>query len=113
VTLTVDGQAVEVDRLTGAVAGLCLAREQASKDVRAAKATYEQRSRDGIETATRALRPSYSRAASTVAEAAADVEADLAADPPRASLGLNLGVLAERTREGLARLGISTSDCKR
>jgi hypothetical protein len=33
--------------------------------------------------------------------------------PSRASLGLNLGVLAERTREGLARLGIRTSDCKR
>ncbi len=103
-------QAAVSKELAQTVAGLCVARSQASTDPEAAKATYA-RSSARIETATRALRPSYSLAASNLTEARALVEADLATDPPRRTLFLNLGLLTERMREGLARLGIRSSPC--
>jgi hypothetical protein len=107
-----DGRAVETDELTQTVAELCRARLEAFSDPRAAKATYE-RSRAGIETATRALAPSYALAAASLAEARDAVEGDLAPDPPRPTLDLNLGLLTERMRAGLARLGIRSAPCKR
>jgi hypothetical protein len=107
-----DGRAVEADALTQTVAELCRARLEAFSDPRAAKATYE-RSRAGIETATRALAPSYALAAASLAEARDAVEGDLAPDPPRPTLDLNLGLLTERMRAGLARLGIRSAPCKR
>ena len=112
-TVAVDAEEVESNGLAAAVAGLCLAREQASGDARAAKATYERRSRVGVDATARALQDSYSIAASAVADASQVVEADFAADPPRPTLAVNLARLTEVTREGLALLGISTPACTR
>ena len=110
-TVAVDAKEVESNGLADAVAGLCLAREQASGDARAAKATYERRSRVGVDLTARALRDSYSIAASAVAQASDVVEADVSTDPPRPTLVVNLARLTEVTREGLALLGISTPAC--
>ncbi len=112
-TVAVDAEEVESNGLAAALAGLCLAREQASGDARAAKETYERRSRVGVDATARALQDSYSIAASAVAELAQVVEADFATDPPRPSLVLDLARLAEVMREGLARLGILTRPCPR
>ena len=112
-TVAVDAEEVESNGLAAAVAGLCLAREQASGDARAAKATYERRSRVGVDATVRALQDSYSIAASAVAHASDVVEADVATDPPRPTLVVNLTRLTEVTREGLALLGISTPACTR
>ncbi len=111
-TSRVEGQALDTEEVVQAVGGLCLARVQASSDPRAARATFT-RSRAGIETTARALQPSYSPASASVTEMSALVEADLAADPPRPTLDLHLGMLTERMREGLARLGIRSSPCKK
>jgi hypothetical protein len=115
VSAPVNGDLAEaVDgNLAEAVAGLCLARQQASTDVPAAKATYEKRSRQGVETTIGDLRPSYSILASRMSEATSAVEADLATDPPPPSLGTNLASLLELTREGAARLGTATSACEK
>jgi len=109
-TVTIDGNALDVNEL---VAGLCLARLQASTDPGAAEATYNQRSRNGVAIVASALKGSNSILASSLAEAAAGVEADLGTDPPRPTLDLNLGRLTEMTREGLARLAIRTSACEK
>ncbi len=106
-----DGRTVNTGLLTETVAGLCLAREDALTDLRKARATYERRSRGGVDVTTEGLRASYSMLASMVAEAKADVEADLATDPPRPTLHLTLGRLIETVREGAARLDVSTDPC--
>lgn len=111
-TVTVDGAAVESKGLASAVSGLCRAREQVPTDPRAAKATYEKQSRPAIADAGRALRPSYSVAAEALAQATADVDADVSVDPPRPTLAPNLSRLIEVARQGLARLGIATPACE-
>jgi hypothetical protein len=112
-TSVVDGRTVEAAAFTETAAGLCLARQQASTDVRAARATYDTRSRAGVENTSRALQDSYSIQAAAVAKAKALVEADLGTDPPKPSLGLNLALLGEEMRESLALLGIQASPCER
>lgn len=112
-TVAVDGQEMETGRPADAVAGLCLARQQASTDPRAARATYDSRSRLVVAETARALQPSYSLHASAMVEAAGVVEGDTATDPPSATLAADLARLTEVTREGLARLGIVTPPCAR
>lgn len=98
--------------LIDAVAGLCQARDQLRTDPRAAKATYDRRSRDGVHTTARTLQDSYSLLATDMSRAAELVEADLANEPQGASLSDNLARLTATMREGLARLGIPTDACE-
>jgi hypothetical protein len=102
----------EVANVADGVAGLCQARQEAKADPRAARATYDARARAAIESAARALQPSYALQASTLTNAAERVDADLTADPPPASLTDNLGLLTGAMRESLARLGIVTRACE-
>ena len=110
--VAVKGEEVETTGLADAVSGLCLARQQGLSDLRVAKETYDRRSRPGVDEIARALGASYSIQASAVADAARAVAADLAMDPPRSELLVNLARLMEVTREGLARLGIPTPPCR-
>ncbi len=112
-TIVVDDQTIDVAPLTEAVAGLCQAREEAATDTRAATTTYDRRSRQGIDTTARVLQRSNARLASSMVTAVDRVQADLAAGPGNRALGQDLARLTELMREGLARLGISTSACAR
>ncbi|HEX2119007.1 MAG TPA: hypothetical protein VHF91_07475 [Acidimicrobiales bacterium] len=112
-TVSLDGRTVETRELAGTVDGLCLARQQGATDVEAARATYEGRSRAGVEITARAMQGSYEPLASSVTEAAAAVEADLRAEPPAATLDQSLARLLETVRESLARLGVPTSACEK
>lgn len=110
-TIAVGGETVEVARLTEAVSGLCQARQQAATDPRAAKATYDRRSRYGVDTMARLLPPSDAATAAALTKAAEQVQADLAPAPASATLTDGLGRLTEELRRGLARLGIATGAC--
>jgi hypothetical protein len=111
-TVVVDGQDIEVAPLIEAINGLCQAREEAAEAGRA-RATYERRSRPGIDTAAQVLRRSNAGLASSLTTAVERVQLGLAAGSGVASLGDDLARLTELMREGLARLGITTSACER
>jgi hypothetical protein len=113
VTIVVDGETVDVRLLREAVAGLCQARQEAATDARAAKATYDRRSKHGVATVARVLGRSYALLASSIAGAVERAEAGLAADPATASVTEELAHSAELLREGVARLGITTAACDR
>ena len=110
-TIVVNGQSIEVGPLTEAVEGLCQARRQAATDVGAARTTFDQRSRPGIDTTTRILQPSYSRLVSSMVTAVDRVHAGGSPGPDDASLGSDLGRILELMRESLAVLGVSTPAC--
>lgn len=111
--VAIDGERVESRLLAEAVTELCLAREQASTDPRAATMTYDRGSRSGIAQIARALQEAYSVQASAIIDAAQVVEADIGMEPPPPSLALHLARLTEVARHGLARLGIVTPPCER
>lgn len=111
-TVVVDGQTIEVAPLIEAVDGLCQAREEAAEAGRA-RATYDRRSRPGIDTAAQVLRRSNAGLASSLTTAVERVQSGLAAGSAMASLGDDLARLTELMREGLARLGVTTSACER
>lgn len=106
-TIVVDGQTVDVDQLRAALTGLCQAGREAATDPKAAKATYDRRAQDGVDATVRALRSSYSIVASSMTETVERVEAG------DTTLADNLTRLAQLTREGLARLGVTTSPCEK
>ncbi len=113
VTIVVDGETVEVAPLFEAVSGLCQARQEARTDGRAAMGTYARRSRFGVDTTTRILERSNAFLAGAMTSAVARVQAGLAADPVQPSVEGDLARLTELMREGLARLGVTTSACPR
>ena len=110
-TIMVDGQTIEVAPLIEAVGGLCQARREAA-EAGQAKATYERRSRPGIDVAAQVLPRSNARLASSLTAAAERVQLGLAGDPVMPSLGDDLARLTELMREGLARLGVTTPACE-
>lgn len=111
-TIVVDGQTIEVGPMIEAVAGLCQARQEAA-DAGLARATYDQRSRSGIDAAAQILRRSNAILAASLTTAGQRVEAGLAAGSATPSLGDDLARLTELMREGLARLGVTTRPCER
>ncbi|MDQ4068433.1 MAG: hypothetical protein M3203_02995 [Actinomycetota bacterium] len=111
-TIVVDGRTVDVASLTEAVAGLCQARREAATDARVAKSTYDRRSHHAIDTITQLLQPSYAPLAGSIRRAAERVQGDAATEPVESSLADDLGRLTEFTREGLARLGVTTRACQ-
>lgn len=105
-TIVFDGRTIDVSRLREAVAGLCQASQQAETDPAAAQATYDRRAQDGVDVTVEILRSSYSIVASSMTETAERVQAGDGA------LADDLAALAQLTREGLARLGVTTSPCE-
>lgn len=110
-TIMADGQQVDAARLIDAVSGLCEARQQAPTTPAAARATYDRRSKYGVEATIQALRSSDAVLASAITEARDRVEADLATQPPAPTLADDLAHLSERMRRGLAALGVTTQAC--
>ena len=107
-TIVVDGQTIEVAPLREALNGLCQARHEAATDPRTAKAIYDRRAQVGVDAAVRILRRSYSVVASSMAAAVGRIDA---APADVATLADDLARLAQLTRDGLARLGVTTSPC--
>jgi hypothetical protein len=112
VTIVVDHERVEVARLTRAVTALCQAGQEAATDPNAAKATYDRRSHEGVDTTVRVLRRSYSLLASSMTEVALRVQTAMDAEGADNPLPHDLARLTELMREGAAKLGVTTAACR-
>lgn len=110
-TVKVRGEAVPVERLEAAAAGVCQAAGAAS-DVGAARRTFFGKAHDGLHTIARALEDVDRRAAADLLQAKQTVEADLSGNPPAAILGADLRRLAAVTRAGLDRIDIAVPPCE-
>lgn len=110
-SIDVGGEPVPVSRLQDAATALCTARDQARGDVKAANATFYDRSHDALHTLARALDGVDRTAAARLLEDKERVEADLRRDTPNADLAADLDRLAQVTRTGLAALSVSVPPC--
>lgn len=103
---------LDVATMTAAVGGLCTARAQADTDVKSVRATFYDRSHEALHTIARALEPVDRVVAARLLEAKQAVEADVNAQPPRATVAADLDRLLDVTRQGLARLSITAPRCR-
>ena len=100
-------------RLTEVVAAVCDAARQAAGDVAAARTTFAGRAHDGLHDIARELEEVDRALAARLLEAKAAVEGDFNASPPPASVVDDLTRLADRAREGLARLAVEAPPCQK
>jgi hypothetical protein len=110
-TILLDGRTIDVTSLTEAVSALCQARREAETDPGMARRTYDRQSHDAVEAITEMLEPSYALLAGSLKATLERVGSAAATEPGKSSLADDLGRLAALTREGLARLGITTAAC--
>jgi len=94
-----------------ALAGLCVARDQAGRTPTRVRATFFDRSHGTLHVLARALENVDRSATARVLETMNRVEVDLASDRPPTSLGADLDRLISTTRAGLRRLDQPASGC--
>jgi cytochrome c biogenesis protein CcmG/thiol:disulfide interchange protein DsbE len=110
-SLRIGGDDIPAAQLSGAVDGLCDARQQAAGDAAAARATFFDRSHGPLHTIARGIEALDRRAAGDVLRAKQAVESDLATPAAPEKLVDDLGRLAEATRGALRRLDVSAAAC--
>ena len=94
-----------------ALAGLCVARDQAARTPTRVRTTFFDRSHGTLHVLARALENVDRSATARVLETMNRVEVDLASDRPPTSLGADLDRLISTTRAGLRRLDQPASGC--
>ena len=94
-----------------ALFGLCVARDQADHTPTRVRTTFFDRSHDTLHELARALEPVDRASTARLLEAKNTIEADLASDPPPASLAADLDRLILATRDGLRRLDEPAPGC--
>lgn len=110
-TIVVDSEAVSADSLRKAVGGLCTALERLPTDPMAARDAFYDLSHARLHTIAAAVDEIDRGAATSLLEAKAVVEEDLARFPFASSLAADLNRLATATREALVALSIRTEPC--
>ena len=103
--------AADDDAYGHALAGLCVARDQARRTPTRARTTFFDRSHGTLHVLARALEDVDRHLTARVLEAMNRVEADLAFDRPPASLAADLDGLIVATRDGLRGLDEPTPGC--
>lgn len=98
--------------LVAAVEGLCAARAEADADVYSVSGTFYDRSHEALHTIARALEPVDRPLAARLLEAKEAVEADVSTRPPKPATAADLDHLIDVTRQGLARLSVTTPPCR-
>ena len=94
-----------------ALAGLCVARDQALRAPARVRTTFFDRSHDTLHALAKALEAVDRVLTARLLEAKNTIEADLAFDPPPGSLAADLDRLITSTRAGLRRLGEPAPGC--
>ena len=106
------GKSASADGAYGrALAGLCVARDQAGPTPTRVRATFFDRSHGTLHVLARALENVDRRSTARVLEAMYRVEADLKFDRPPASLPADLDGLVAAARAGLRRLDQPAPGC--
>ena len=94
-----------------ALAGLCVARDQAGHTPTRVRSTFFDRSHGTLHVLARALENVDRRSTARVLEAMFRVEADLAFDRPPTSLPADLDTLIATTRAGMRRIHETAPGC--
>jgi len=110
-TATAGAAAAATGDFLAAEAGLCQARAEAASDPKAARATFFDRSHQGLHAIARELEGVDRAAAARLLEAKQAVEADFTGEASPAKLRDDLGVLSDTTRAGLDRLKVAVAAC--
>jgi hypothetical protein len=110
-TIEVQGRSVTASSLREAVSGLCIARARLETDALAARSAFYDLAHQGLHTIAAAVQGVDRDAATTLLQAKAVVEADLARYPFPTSLRTDLDRLIDATRRALAALSIPTEPC--
>jgi len=106
------GKSASADDAYGrALAGLCVAHDQAGRTPTRVRATFFDRSHGTLHVLARALENVDRRSTARVLEAMYRVEADLKFDRPPASLPADLDALIAAARAGLRRLDEPAAGC--
>ena len=105
------GKSADDDAYGRALAGLCVARDQARHIPTRVRTTFFDRSHGTLHVLARALENVDRHLTARVLEAMNRVEADLAFDRPPASLAVDLDGLIVATRAGLRGLDEPTPGC--
>jgi len=110
-TIQVDGQAVAASSLRQAVTGLCTALERLPIDPTAARRAFYDLSHDRLHTIAAAVQDIDRPAATSLLNAKAVVEEDLARFPFPSSLAADLDRLAAASRAALRVLSVPAEPC--
>ena len=106
------GKSAAADDAYGrALAGLCVARAEARRTPTRVRTTFFDRSHDTLHRLARALENVDRALTARLLEAKNVIEADVAFDPPSASLAADLDRLITATRAGLRRLDEPAPGC--